>query len=158
MTNKQILQADLLDILFENRNKAYGAYALRKTYASRLKWAVGISLSFSMLLLFFSFSGSKNEDPSVDKTKGMELSVLALAPNEPRKPGGSPKPRIKPQVAQTSFVNRIRLVANNVQPSVPSIKDLESTIISDVNAKGVQPGDIPESSNNRRVGNGVDEK
>ena len=31
MTNKEILQADLLDILFEHRNKAYGAYLLKKT-------------------------------------------------------------------------------------------------------------------------------
>ena len=36
MTNKEILQADLLDILFEHRNKLYGAYALRKTYSHRL--------------------------------------------------------------------------------------------------------------------------
>ena len=51
MTNKEILQADLLDILFENRNKAYGAYALRKNYNHRLQWALGISLS---LVLFLS--------------------------------------------------------------------------------------------------------
>ena len=36
MTNKEILQADMLDILFEHRNKIYGAYALRKQYNKRL--------------------------------------------------------------------------------------------------------------------------
>jgi len=45
MTNKEILQADMLDILFEHRNKIYGAYALRKEYNSRLGTALGIMLS-----------------------------------------------------------------------------------------------------------------
>jgi len=40
MTNKEILQAGLLDILFEHRNKAC-AYARRKTYNHRLQWALG---------------------------------------------------------------------------------------------------------------------
>jgi protein TonB len=55
MTNKEILQADLLDILFENRNKAYGAYALRKNYNHRLQWALGISLSLTLFLVTIGF-------------------------------------------------------------------------------------------------------
>ena len=51
MTNKEILKADLLDILFEHRNKAYGAYALRKNYNLRLQWSLGVSLSLLLLLL-----------------------------------------------------------------------------------------------------------
>lgn len=40
MTNNEILRADILDILFEKRNKDYGAYALRKTYDKRLLTAL----------------------------------------------------------------------------------------------------------------------
>ena len=36
MTSNEILHADLLDILFENRNKQYGAYTFRKNYNSGL--------------------------------------------------------------------------------------------------------------------------
>ena len=57
MTNKEILQANLLDILFENRNKAYGAYALRRNYNHRLQWALGISLSFVLSFIIFAFFG-----------------------------------------------------------------------------------------------------
>ncbi len=32
MEASKILKTDLLDLLFEDRNKAYGAYDLRKTY------------------------------------------------------------------------------------------------------------------------------
>src|SRR6185503_15681348 len=51
MTNKEILQADMLDILFEHRNKLYGAYALRKTYTHRLSLALGVALSLVLLFV-----------------------------------------------------------------------------------------------------------
>jgi len=55
MTNKEILQADLLDILFEHRNKLYGAYALRKTYDRRLAIALGAALLTVLISLAISF-------------------------------------------------------------------------------------------------------
>ena len=36
MKPELILKADMLDILFENRNKEYGAYPLRRDYNGRL--------------------------------------------------------------------------------------------------------------------------
>ena len=61
MTNKEILQADLLDILFEHRNKLYGAYALRKTYSSRLGIALGVALSTVLLFILMFFINKKDE-------------------------------------------------------------------------------------------------
>jgi periplasmic protein TonB len=49
MTAQQILTADMLDILFESRNKAYGAYAIRKSYATHMYAGVGTVLLFSLL-------------------------------------------------------------------------------------------------------------
>ena len=60
MTNKEILQADLLDILFEHRNKLYGAYALRKTYSHRLGLALGVALSTVLLFILMSFINKKD--------------------------------------------------------------------------------------------------
>src|ERR1700746_2415984 len=93
MTNKEILHADLLDILFENRNKAYGAYALRKNYNHRLQWALGISLSLVLLLSMIDVSKDRSrkvidkEVPpvtlrSVDlpKTRTPEVSTLRKQP------------------------------------------------------------------------------
>ena len=48
----QILQSDLLDLIFENRNKDYGAYALRRDYQQR----VLISLLITGLLATSIFS------------------------------------------------------------------------------------------------------
>ena len=57
MKTDAILNADLLDIIFENRNKEYGAYSLRKFYNNRLYKALGITFTFVAALLFFSFVG-----------------------------------------------------------------------------------------------------
>ena len=56
MNQDTILRSNLLDIIFENRNKAYGAYSLRKKYNSRLLLAlffmIMVSVLFSLLILF----------------------------------------------------------------------------------------------------------
>ena len=56
MNQQTILQSNLLDIIFENRNKEYGAYSLRKSYQSRLTIAVfvTVSLAISLNLLLLS--------------------------------------------------------------------------------------------------------
>jgi protein TonB len=51
MNSKTILQSDLLDIVFENRNKEYGAYALRKHYEERMSFS--LLIMFGLVLIFF---------------------------------------------------------------------------------------------------------
>ena len=43
MEANKILQADFLDLLFEDRNKEYGAYELRKKYNKRITLALLIT-------------------------------------------------------------------------------------------------------------------
>src|ERR1700754_912222 len=43
MDAKKILEADVLDIVFEGRNKEYGAYQLRKTYNRRMARAMSVT-------------------------------------------------------------------------------------------------------------------
>ena len=51
MKPENILQADLLDIIFFDRNKEYGAYALRKKYDRRLLKSFGITILFALSVL-----------------------------------------------------------------------------------------------------------
>src|SRR5215831_11584116 len=99
MTNNEILQADLLDILFEHRNKAYGAYALRKTYNHRLQWALGISLSLAAVLSFMNFSGNERLDRTVYNDREVSLSP-ASSPTEKHEQPQQRKQRSQPQTAQ----------------------------------------------------------
>ena len=57
MKPNDVLHADLLDILFENRNKSYGAYPLRKYYAQRLLISMGVTVSLVIVGIFFYLNG-----------------------------------------------------------------------------------------------------
>jgi protein TonB len=59
MKSEQILTADLLDIIFENRNKAYGAYSIRRAYPSHLKKAMGIMLLMVVIASLYVMSKPK---------------------------------------------------------------------------------------------------
>jgi periplasmic protein TonB len=52
MEPNDMLYADPLDILFENRNKSYGAYPLRKFYTQRLYISMSVTLSSVVLCSF----------------------------------------------------------------------------------------------------------
>lgn len=53
MKSIAILQSNLLDIIFENRNKDYGAYPLRKNYNKRLTTSAFLSITTFILLVLF---------------------------------------------------------------------------------------------------------
>lgn len=52
METSKILSANFLDLLFDGRNKAYGAYDLRTTYNNRMWKALGITT-----IIFFTVAG-----------------------------------------------------------------------------------------------------
>lgn len=84
MDQKKILQADYLDIIFDNRNKAYGGYELRKTYDRRVKKGVGFLMLGVSAIASFSFI---NVEPKADKAKPIDYvsNPVDLAPPPPPK-------------------------------------------------------------------------
>ena len=76
METNKILSADILDILFEGRNKEYGAYELRKTYNKRITMALIITAAI-FLLIFVGSVVAKNME-NKDATKQLEVKDLAL--------------------------------------------------------------------------------
>lgn len=91
MNSEQILKADLLDIIFENRNKAYGAYSIRKAYPSHLKKAIGI-----MLLLVTGISLYVMSRPSEKRERGFMVQLKPDHELEDIKEIEKPK-EVKPQ-------------------------------------------------------------
>jgi protein TonB len=77
MLPNQILQSDILDIIFERRNKSYGAYNLRKTYGNRIKLALLITLALILLMVIIGTStGRLNGVATKDRTIEIHESVL----------------------------------------------------------------------------------
>ena len=151
MTNKEILQADMLDILFEHRNKLYGAYALRKTYKRRLGLALGIALSIGLLFILMSFI--KKKDSGGYERKGNEIVVRTyVAPDDKPKDPEPPKEKTKPK-AQADFQKIVVVPDKEADPDIVKNDDLENRIIGDQNIDGDKSNDIVQS-NTGSEGNG----
>lgn len=96
METNKILTADLLDLIFDDRNKDYGAYELRRTYEKRIKKALLITATIAAL----GFTGTllanklKPDEPIVKMTAGI---VLSAVPDEPEPEPELPKPKPQPQ-------------------------------------------------------------
>jgi protein TonB len=142
MTSNEILKADVLDILFDNRNKLYGAYALRKGYNNRLFMALGISLSTILLFILLSkIPGSPG--PIVHTGGGDELVVdHVIPPDIKRVDPIIPKRVILPQV-KTANLSTIDIKEDKlVHTTVADQATLKISAISNVNLDGVIPKDI----------------
>ena len=81
MEKETIFQADVLDIIFEHRNKNYGAYALRKFYHNRLYKALGLVLLFVAVLAILSFF--QKEKVLVGAIDYVDTTSLARPPKDP---------------------------------------------------------------------------
>ncbi|HVU95961.1 MAG TPA: TonB family protein [Puia sp.] len=133
-----ILDADVLDIVFDGRNKEYGAYELRRSYNRRLVKAIGITSS--VLLLFFvgcsvvgRTQGEKVRPNNVEDVNltAVKDPVAELPPPPPPKP-------VVPQVAMRVFTvpKIVKEVPENERP--PEQEQLEDVKIGTVNVDGAK--------------------
>ncbi len=96
--NVIVSHADALEILFSNRNRAYGAYQLRRQYPSTLAKALGIGLIFIGLLVAMpqimkAFSGFMPEKTLRDENYVIREIVLPPLPPKPPTPSTPPPAR-----------------------------------------------------------------
>ena len=112
MNSESILQSNLLDILFENRNKDYGAYVLRKESNKRLRTALfgmlGLVLIFCVLQ---TFKRSLHFIPPPPTIYDPHI-LIAVNPLINIKPAVQPHSNIIPHSSTPSFPPEI--VKNNV--------------------------------------------
>jgi len=141
MTNKEILQADLLDILFEHRNKLYGAYALRKTYSRRLGLALSVALSTVLLCILMSFI--KKEDKNNGAFKD-ERSYILVDVNMPKDEIKEPEPpKEKPKPVATVDYQQFKIVEDDkADKEIASLNDMQEADISNKTVEGENPNDI----------------
>ena len=146
MITQDILKADVLDIVFDNRNKAYGAYTLRKYYNKTLVNALGIMLALVAIICLLSFRFGKKPADNVRKEKpGIVISEVVLKKDELKKTEEKPmeqKQPIQQKKFDTQKTTEIKIVPDNkVKPEdeVPDQAVLETKAISSVTSKG-DPG------------------
>jgi periplasmic protein TonB len=108
MTNNELLHASLLDIVFDNRNKEYGAYALRKKYNQRLLVSLGIGISLVIFIVWMNALNNDQFEPG-DQPKKSEVFITSLVIPEqkikkPELPAAKPiEPKAAEPVATVEF-------------------------------------------------------
>jgi protein TonB len=141
MTRQQILQADLLDILFEGRNKLYGAYQLRKSYPQQLGKALFFAMT-SVVLLVIILQPSDGPARQREAFDGVELTVVDALPPEVKKPElPKPPPSQLPEVKQQRFIDNIKIVQKAVLNEMLPIDAFNEAAIS---AKTVESGIVAD--------------
>lgn len=159
MNKNIILTADVLDIIFDGRNKAYGAYDLRKTYQERVfKALLG---TVGICLLFFAFLYGGADKKAVDNpVKVIDYNLQQIS--EAKKPIVIPPPPLpKPvqvKVQITAFKPPIIVPDNQVTETPPEVKTLDNTHIGLTNQDGIKGGDdviAPPEQSTTSNGNGL---
>ncbi len=96
METNKILNADILDILFEGRNKEYGAYELRKTYNKRIGMALIITAAIAILIFVGSVIAKNIEDNSTKPIEVKDLALEQVQKEEKPPPPPPPPPKLPP--------------------------------------------------------------
>jgi len=147
MDTNKILSADVLDIIFEGRNKEYGAYQLRKTYNRRLTMALaimgGVILFIFLAYLVSNAMGSDNNNKKVIVQDVQLQEVKQEEKKEPPPPPPPPKPE-PPKVEITKFtppkIVKDEEVKEEEKP--PEVEKLEETKIGTINQEGEKDNGI----------------
>jgi len=131
MQNKNILTAPLIDLIFDGRNKEYGAYELRKSYAKRINKALFITTAIAAL----AFGGAalasnlrKNEKP-VDSREQVVLREI----KEDKIIEKIPEPIKKvepPQVKTVALTEFVPTPDEKVQTPPPTQEEMETAAIA----------------------------
>jgi len=133
-----ILKSDLLDIIFEHKNKDYGAYDLRKNYNKRILQALGGTCLVVGLFVALQSMRPKDNGPGDLVYEG---TIINLTPDnnkpvpEKEKPKPLEKAQAKPVKSVTNFVPVIK--PDNVIPET-TVNDNDEV---DKNNIGDKPGD-----------------
>jgi protein TonB len=145
MNTEMILKSDALDILFDNRNKLYGAYPLRKFYPERIKTALVITFSSALVFCVFALMPKANSN-IIDVTSYEDPTLGNIRPVK-KEPEIKPKTEtaIKEKINAQKWVSILKMVKDS---SDKLTDNLDSIRIESVNIKGgTNDGSVEISEN-----------
>lgn len=150
MDTNKILQADVLDIIFDNRNKAYGAYELRKNYHKRLKRSMMIAATLVMVTVSAPIIASMFNKPIIiDKTYEEQVKITeVIIPKEEIK--HSEPPKFDPVEVEVNtvinttpeIVDAVDVKVGDLPPTKEELKGHQSGVV-DYEGETVEIGTIP---------------
>ena len=142
MDINKLQTADILDIIFDGRNKEYGAYDLRKTYNKRLRNALFATIGICLLLLVLSIiANSAGKEKQQVMVQDMSLENMKNEEKKPEPPLPPPPPKQEPpKVEITKFTPPKIVKDEEVKPDeeIKEVEKLEDTKIGTINQEGAK--------------------
>jgi len=144
MEANKILSADILDLIFEDRNKDYGAYDLRKTYNRRITRALIITASIAILAIGGSILASTLNSQNDKKFKQQEITLQDIKQEEKKdEPPPPPPPKQEPpKVEMKQFTPPVIKKDEEVEKPPPPQEELKEAKIDVVNQEGIKDENI----------------
>ncbi|WP_276500970.1 energy transducer TonB [Terrimonas pollutisoli] len=142
MEANKILSADILDLVFENRNKEYGAYNLRRTYNKRIILALVITASLALLALIGSLLANTLDDDKSNKVEIKEVTLADIKQEEEKPkelpPPPPPKPPDPPKIEMQKFTPPKIVKDEEVQEPPPAQEELKEAKIDVIKQEGIK--------------------
>ena len=142
MDINKLQTADILDIIFDGRNKEYGAYDLRKTYNKRLRNALFATIGICLLMLVLSIiANSAGKEKQQVMVQDMSLENMKNEEKKPEPPPPPPPPKQEPpKVEITKFTPPKIVKDEEVKPDeeIKEVEKLEDTKIGTFNQEGAK--------------------
>jgi protein TonB len=145
MDNSQIARASLNDLVFEGRNKAYGAYVLRRLYNRHVTRALLIAVALFALLVFiptiarmFSSNEVNDDEKMLKENVLMEAPPLDQTKPPPPPPPPDAPPPPPPKLSTIKFTPPVVKKDEEVRKveEIPDQKELEDKVVATATVKG----------------------
>ena len=143
MDNAQLANASLNDIVFEGRNKTYGAFELRRIYGRNVSRALIIGAALLALLVCIPLIAKILEDRKPKEVLNLKENVLMDAPplDETKPPPPPPPPEAPPppppKLTTVKFTPPVVKKDEEVKKEeVPDQEELKDKTVATVSVKG----------------------
>lgn len=139
-----LLNGKWLDIVFEGRNKSYGAYEMRKKNqkTSAIAFIIG-AVVFALAVAtpkIAEFIGNSTSDDSA--TLDTKITTVKMPPKEKPKENLPPPPPPPPKVDQVKFVKPVVAKTEEVVEDIVQIKKIEDKKLGAETIKGDPDADL----------------
>ncbi len=142
MEINKILTADILDIIFEGRNKEYGAYELRKTYNTRITRALIITFAVCLLFVVGSFIANSTKKKAAQiMVQDVSLENMKQEEKKPEPPPPPPPPKQEPPKVEMAKFTPPKIVKDEEvkeDEKPPEVEKLEEAAIGTKNQEGIK--------------------
>lgn len=143
MEKEKILKSDVLDIIFDGRNKEYGAYQLRKSYNRRITIALIGTVAICVITILSSViaSATKKNDKTEIFVQDMELQDVKQEEKKPEPPPPPPPPAPEPPKVEITKFTPPKIVKDEEvkeEDEIKEVEKLEDTKIGVINQEGIK--------------------